>query len=184
MCRVWRYVLEWVERRAEHVNLSREIRVGLQDVLPEEVLNSGIGCAVEVDVDLWLRAEVAISDALGGRSEKCRCVGPVLASPSNRPEDSIGDLVTNVDNGRLNTLSLERVADVERVLVYLSCETREVGWPTSRDLLLARVGPGVTEMEVDVNVHACSLRPLGQSDVIVEIIIALGYPLTYNKPAR
>lgn len=179
-----RYVLERVERRAEHVDLSGEVRVCLQDIFPEEVLDSLVGCAVEMDIDLWLRAEVAVPDAFRGRCEKRRCVRPVLASLTNRPEDTVGDLIADIDNGRLDTLSLERVAHVERVLVYLSGETREVCGPTSWDLLLAWIGPGVTEMEVDVNVHARSLRPLGQSDVVVEVIIALGHPLRCNKPAR
>lgn len=135
--------LERVERRAKHVELRRKAGVCLQDIFPEEVLNSSVGRTVEVDVDLWLRAEIAVSYALGGRRKKLRRVGPVLASSTNRPEDPVGNLVAYVDDGRLDARGLESVAHVERVLVDLSCQTREIRGPTCRDLLLSRVGPGI-----------------------------------------
>ena len=81
-----------------------------------------------------------------------RRVGPILASFSDWPEDSVGDLVADVYYGRLDTLGLERVAHVERVLVYLGRKPSEIRGPTCRDLLLARVGPGVAEVQVDVDV--------------------------------
>lgn len=99
-----------------------------------------------MDVDLWLRAEIAVSDALGGRREKLRRVGPVLASLSDWPEDSVGDLVADVYYGRLDTLGLERVAHVERVLVYLGRKPSEIRGPTGRDLLLARIGPRIRKV--------------------------------------
>lgn len=114
-----------------------------------------------MDVDLWLRAEVAVSYALGGRRKQLRCVGPVLASAANWPEDTVGNLVADVYNCRLDTGGLERVAHVECVLIYLSRQTRKICRPTRWYLLLARVGPRVGEVKVDVYVDACSFRALG-----------------------
>lgn len=171
------YELEWVKGRAEHVKVVREARGCLEHIAPEVVLPDLVARAVEVDVDLGLGVQVAVPDPLGGRDEQLPRVGPVDAAAADGPQQAVEDLVAQVDDGRRDALGLQRVADVEGVVVDLLEQAVDVRRPPGGDPLLARVCPRVAEVQVDVDVEAGGLCALGQRDVVVEVIVALCYPL-------
>lgn len=148
----------------------------------KKILDQGfLPSIVEMDHDLWLGAKPRVFDTPGGATQQACDVSPVVGS-SCRPQQARCDLIADGDDGWLNAGILESVARFQGVVVQLPRKIVDVGRPSGGDTLLARVGPSVAVMEVDVHTEPDSFRPSRKLDVVIHVVLAIAGVDPYTLP--